>query len=302
VGSKKKPKTTVVQQGPQYGSAMQESTTTTNQQFTPWASAQPTYDAMAAQMNAAAAAGPQYVGPSTDTQAGWDSGRHAAYTSLGALANTGMENYNYLSRAADVANNPYVQGMMENNRAAAQRSLTEDFLPAISRSAQAAGGMGGSRQGVAQGIAIDRAMRSLLEANNSLAMGAYSQGLSAQQNALGQLGAVQSAQLAPSLALASIGQSQEGYQQAQQDAQWNYLQNLGAAQQYLNPLGSLSSTVNASGKSASGKEGVYAPIPGVASTAATSTYSAGNSGSNNPVLYSDLSKRLKKIREGNTTY
>ena len=243
---------------PQYGSGQQDSTTNTSQTFTPWASAQPTYNAMAGLMNQQAAAGPQYVGPSSDTQQSWNMGRQAAGT-LGSLAATGVQNYNFLSRAADVANNPYVQGMMQNNRAAAQRSLTEDFLPALGNQAQAAGGMGGSRQGVAQGMATDRVAKSMLEANNSLAMGAYSQGLGAQQNALSGLGALQTAQLAPSLAYGAIGQSREGYQQAAQDAPWRHLQNLGAAQQYLNPLGSMQGTSRATGTSASGPQGAYGP-------------------------------------------
>jgi hypothetical protein len=220
---------------------------------------------MAAKMNQLADAGPQYVGPTFATRHAWNAGMDAGNT-MGALANTGNQNYNFLSSAADVANNPYVQGMMGNNRAAAQRSLTEDFLPALGNQAQSAGGMGGSRQGVAQGMATDRAMRSMLEANNSLAMGAYGAGLGAQQNALSSLGALQQANAAPGLAYGAVGQSQEGYQQAAQDAQWRHLQNLGATQQYLNPLGTLLGTTKAPGTSASGPQGAYGPGANQAAT------------------------------------
>ena len=268
MGAAKQPKAApVAAQTPQYGSNYQQGTTTTSQQFTPWAQAQPTYDAMANQMNAQAARGPQYVGQSVQTQQGWNAAQ-AAIPGMRGAANTALGNYGFLSRAADVANNPYVQGMMGNNRAAAQRSLTEDFLPALGNQSQAAGGMGGSRQGVAQGMATDRAMRSMLEANNSLAMGAYSQGLGAQQSALGSLGAVQQGLMAPGAALGAIGQAREGYQQAAQDAPWKHLQNLGAAQQYLNPLGALSGTSNASSYSASGPQGAYGPNGAVPTPAA----------------------------------
>lgn len=255
MGSKKKAAPQqVVQQAPQYGSAYQEGTT--RQNFTPWAKAQPTYDYMASRTNELASQGPQYVGPSQATQSGWGAALNAI-PGMNQANDAAMRNYQYLSSAADVANNPYVQGMMSNNRAAAQRSLTEDFLPALGNQAQTAGGMGGSRQGVAQGMATDRVAQSMLEANNSLAMGAYGQGLTAQQNALNSLGSLQQGMMAPALAYQGVGQSVEGYQQAQQDAQWKHLQNLGAAQQYLNPLGTLTGT--SSGSSASGREGAYGP-------------------------------------------
>lgn len=60
--------------------------------------------------------------------------------------------------------NPYVSQMIQ----AAQNDLTQDYLrnimPAISDRAQAAGGYGGSRQGVAQGIALE----GLLEAQGDV--------------------------------------------------------------------------------------------------------------------------------------
>jgi hypothetical protein len=227
-------------------------------------------------MNALSGAGPQYVGPSSDTSQAWDMGRQAAGT-MGTLANTGTQNYNFLSSAADVANNPYVQGMMRTNNQQAMQSLTRQMLPALQNAGIGGGGLGSSRLGLAQGQAIGDTQTALQNANNALMLGAYQQGLGAQQSALSGLGALQQAQLAPGLAYGTVGQSREGYQQAAQDAPWRHIQNLGAAQQYLNPLGSLQGTTNATGTSASGPQGAYGPganAPAQQAAAAPDWYNA----------------------------
>ena len=267
MGAAKQPKAApVAAQTPQYGSNYQQGTTTTSQQFTPWAQAQPTYDAMANQMNAQAARGPQYVGQSVQTQQGWNAAQ-AAIPGMRGAANTALGNYGFLSRAADVANNPYVQGMMGNNRAAAQRSLTEDFLPALGNQSQAAGGMEGPGRGSRRAWPPTAQCAPCWEANNSLAMGAYSQGLGAQQSALGSLGGA-ARLMAPGAALGAIGQAREGYQQAARAPCGSTFRTWAPRSKTSTRSGPCQARSNASSYSASGPQGAYGPNGAVPTPAA----------------------------------
>lgn len=206
------------------------------------------------------------------------------------VSDIARQNYGFLSTAADVANNPYVQGMLGTNSQQVNEQLKESWLPAIQGSAVAAGSgaMGSSRAGLAQGQAVGRASQQLANANSGMMLDAYGKGLGAQQYALGQTGALQDAYGASARSLQQqqgawqnaaalqnaqqqnslgMGQLYEGYQQAAQDAPWKHLQNLGAAQQYLSPLGTLKGDTKASGYSASGAEGKYGPNGPVAPSA-----------------------------------
>lgn len=241
---------------PTYGSAYEDANTTATQQFTPWGPAAGTYNSMAGLMQQQADNGPLYVGPSAATDRSWNLGAHAA-GGMEALANTGVGNYNFLSQAADVANNPYVQGMLGVNSQQAMDTLTRQMLPALQSGAVGVNNLGSSRFGMAQGQAVGDTQRALQQSNTGLMMNAYGAGLGAQQSALSGLGALQSAQAAPALAYADIGQRQEAYQQSALDAPWKQLQNLGASQQYLNPLGTLTGNTVATGTSGSGPQGAY---------------------------------------------
>lgn len=201
---------------PSYGA--QEST----QSFTPWGQAQPGYDAIAAQMAAMAGQGPQYVKPSAETL--------AALSSMGGLGQTAMQNYKFLSSAADVANNPYVQNMAKSNEQQVNQNLQRNLMPGLQNAGVGGGGLGSSRLGLAQGQALGDTSRSLANANSQMMLGAYSSGLGAQQAALSGLGALQQNLLMP-------GQVRESYEQARLNAPWQFMQNMGAATQYLSPLG-----------------------------------------------------------------
>lgn len=123
---------------------------------------------------------------------------------------------------------PYVGAMIESG----QNDLTQDYLrnimPAISDQAQATGGYGGSRQGVAQGIAAE----GLMEAQGDLSARLLSQ---AYQDSLGQQRAAWNA--APSMAGLGLMPSQ-----LQQDIGGQYQQdasqpaaNAQAYSAFLNP-------------------------------------------------------------------
>ena len=186
--------------------------------------------------------GQTYVGPSALTQQGVQAGMGAMpYYQQGAgmygqasplfqqgagmaqgaipgqrgINNMSMGNYGFLSRAADVANNPYVQGQLAANRQQVGQAFNEQWLPQINAGAQEVNALGSTRHGVAQAQGAERAAQQLANANASTMLGAYGQGLTAQQNALGQTGAMLQNQLAPAMSQQLAGQMMSQAGQAQ---------------------------------------------------------------------------------------
>jgi hypothetical protein len=121
------------------------------------------------------------------------------------LNQTAGQNYGFLSNAADVANNPYVQSMLQANERSATDWLKNTALPQIQGSAQSVNALGSDRMGLAQGQAAGQAHQNLLNQNAQTMMGAYQQGLGAQQNALGQTGNMLQNQMAPAGAYGQAG-------------------------------------------------------------------------------------------------
>jgi hypothetical protein len=185
------------------------------------------------------------------------------------MLGTAGGNYDFLSNAADVANNPYVQDMLAANAQQVNQQLRENWLPAVNQGAASVNALGSSRQGIAQAQAIERAAQQLANTNASTMLNAYGQGLGAQSSALGQTGnmlqnltaPMQTGAYAGSLSgqagnmiqqgaqnALGWGQTTEGYQQAalndaiarynyQYEAPWINMQNAANMLQYLQPLG-----------------------------------------------------------------
>lgn len=129
----------------------------------------------------------------------------AARSQAGILGTSG-QNFGQLSTAADVANNPWVQGQLGANAQQVGQQLRESWLPAIQQGAAGGRAMGSSRQGIAQGQGIERTAQQLANTNAATMLNAYGQGLGAQQYALGQTGAMMEAQKAPAQTLFQGGQ------------------------------------------------------------------------------------------------
>jgi hypothetical protein len=246
---------------PYLASGAAGSTSKTNQTFTPWDQVSGAYQQMANQTNQLAGGAPQYIQPSEQTLQGLQA-MYGAIPGMQQAGNTALENYGFLSKAADVANNPYVQGMLGVNSQNVNQALTEQWLPALTGSAVASGSgaMGSSRAGLAQGQAVGNAAQQLANANTGMLNTAYGQGLSAQQNALSSLGALQQGMLSPAMAMQQAGQQMEGYQQNQINAPWQHLQNVGAALQYTNPLGNLQGTGQGFQVTDAGSRGEWDPL------------------------------------------
>lgn len=151
----------------------------------------------------------------------------AAQNQQGILGTSGM-NYNQLSNAADVANNPWVQNQLAANEQNVTQALTEQWLPQIQQQAVGGNAVGSSRQGIAQAQGMQRAAGELGRINAATQLNAYQQGLGAQQAALGMTPAMLEAQKQPGMTQFQGGQMMG--QAGQQAVQAGQAYGLGAQQ------------------------------------------------------------------------
>lgn len=174
--------------------------------------------------------GQGYVGPSEYTKEGVENQRNAL--------NTMTQNYNMLSTAADVANNPYVQGQLRANESSVLENLYRNAMPTLQSGAVGVNNLGSSRLGLAQGQAIGDTMTGLARTNANTMNTAYQAGLGAQQSALNYTDQLLQNYLEP-------GKTVESYQQKALDdaiARWNY--------QYTEPWERLTNATNLMGSTA----------------------------------------------------
>ena len=120
-------------------------------------------------------ADPTLMNPINDYLSGTSAPAAQTATSGTAAPHTGFE----------WSSNPYISQMGDALSRQFTNTLNDQWLPAIQNNAIAAGGLGGSRQGVAQGLAIGRAGEGLSGALANLYGGAYenqqNRGLQQQQ-------------------------------------------------------------------------------------------------------------------------
>jgi hypothetical protein len=151
------------------------------------------------------------------------------------------QNYKFLSTAADVANNPYVQGQIAANERSVNENLQRSLLPQLQSGSVGVNNLGSSRLGLAQGQAIGDTSKGLANTNAAYLSNAYQQGLGAQQAALGMTGQLMQNTMLPGQAYAGAaglmgqgannmlqaGSINEGYEQKKLDdamARWNFAQ------------------------------------------------------------------------------
>jgi hypothetical protein len=170
--------------------------------------------------------------------------------SMGGLLGMSGRNYGQLSTAADVANNPWVQNQISANERSVNKNLLENVLPQLSGSSLGAGMLGSSADALMKGRAIGDAAGNLANTNASTMLGAYGQGLGAQQNALGYTGQMLRNQMAPAEATSwAAGQGNAAMNQAGQMA--------GYRNQGMNAVGNAASYAN-QGMNAMGTAANYA--------------------------------------------
>jgi hypothetical protein len=193
-------------------------TQTTVQKTSPWEGVQPhllkVYEEAQRQYNQPMEffGGQTYADMNPTQTQGLQSQLNYAQGMMGDINATRQAQMNALN-APDVANNPYIGGVADTITQRMNRNFQENLLPAISGGAIQAGQPGGSRQGVAQGVAARGTQEALGGALSDLYGNAYSQGLDAQGRALAL--APQTAQLGmlPGQSMYNIGQIQRAEDQ-----------------------------------------------------------------------------------------
>lgn len=149
----------------------------------------------------------------TQNQA-FDMARSAATGMVPQL--TGATNEAFMSalRAPDVENNPFLPQVVQGAIRPVTQTLTEQWLPQITSSAVGAGQLGGSRQGIAEGIALRGAADMASDRTAQIMSQAYGQGLNAQAAAMRMLPTMISGAVAPSEIIGRVGGMEQGMEQA----------------------------------------------------------------------------------------
>jgi hypothetical protein len=114
----------------------------------------------------------------------------------------------------DPSANPNLQGAISAATRPITQNLAETLLPAIRSDAIHTGNFGGSRQGVAEGIATRGAEQAIGDTASKLVQSQYDTNVDAQLKALGLLPTVQSAQTQPAVTTSGVGDVRQALQQA----------------------------------------------------------------------------------------
>lgn len=129
--------------------------------------------------------------------------------------------------APDVANNQYVNNMIEAQQNLLNRNFTENLLPAVRAGALSAGQVGGSGQEVFSGIAARGTQEALANAAAQTQLGAYGEGLMQQGRGMAFAPSTMQMGLAPYQQMGAAGEyARSADEMALQDAmaRWNYEQ------------------------------------------------------------------------------
>ena len=174
---------------------------------------------------------PQYsqVAPFTSAQT---AGQNLALATAPQVAGVvgGAADANRLTTSGqllDPSSNPAlrnIQGTITANTRTAVDKLLEQALPSIRSGAQLAGGFGGSRQGIAEGLAISRAGRDVgdiaAKTATDVALPGYLAGLEALTKGTAIAPSIASSLLLPAQTISGVGDVQQAMNQAQLSDQY----------------------------------------------------------------------------------
>ena len=225
----------------------------------------------------------------------------AAYATGGArdLINQGLGSQSFLlGDVLKADSNPYMADYAQGAINPVWDALTRTGLPAINSGAVASGQYGGSRQGIAQGLALSDATRQSFDTTSKMYSDMYGQNLDALQKAVMMNEAIAKGGTLPDQLLATVGSDRRTMQQALLDdalARWEWEQSLPAAKlsQYAGAIqgsyggqGTSTSTgeVPGAAQASTGQNilgagmaglGTYSLMSGVASLAPIAPWAAG---------------------------
>ncbi len=226
-----------------------KSTTSTNQGTEPW-SGQQGYlaDIFARAQGLANGPGPQLWGG--DWTANFTDSEKQAQQGLldyssgagGDWARSALDASKFGLTAMDSASNPYLSGYVKAATDPIFQDLNRRTLPQIGSDATLAGAYGGSRQGIAEGVATGDAYRTAGNVGSSIAEDAYGKGLDTYTKTLSMAPSLFQLGAAPSMLQGAVGQQQREMNQTDIDQQrqmYEYQQMLPylQLQQYLSYVG-----------------------------------------------------------------
>jgi len=122
-----------------------------------------------------------------------------------------------LNSALSPSTNPALQGTIDAAVRPINEQLTREALPGVRSEARMAGQYGGSRQGIAEGMAIQGAQRAAGDTAAQVANQGYQSGMDAMVKTLGLVPQTQGAQVTGSLTQSGVGDVQQNLQQNQLD-------------------------------------------------------------------------------------
>lgn len=139
----------------------------------------------------------------------------AASQPLRQISDAATQAYMFnLTAGRDPTNNPYFARTLDAITRPVFQQLTEQVLPNIRAEAIGSGGFGGTRQGLAEALATERATRAAFDAAAQFGSNAYSLGQQLALETLRSSPIVTDTVLEPFRAMAGVGAQQRSYEQA----------------------------------------------------------------------------------------
>lgn len=201
----------------------------------------------------------------------------------GALASDAVANDRFWMNPANIFNPQNIPGFAAATKYVTDgttRNLTEGILPSIRGGSMLNGNLGGSRQGIAEGLAAGRTSDALAGQLGQMAMGAYSQGLNMNNAAASRAPTTFALGNAPNSLVGSVGDALRSDSQQAIDAErerFNYEQmrpllNLQTLQGLTGTAGQYGGTTTSSGRAgvSDGGAGVTQTIGTILTIAAMS--------------------------------
>lgn len=148
--------------------------------------------------------------------AGQEMALGAAPTQASVASNAANANQFYTS--GDIwnpASNPNLQGAIDASTRPIVQNYQESILPGIRNDAISSGNFGGSRQGVAEGIAARGVSNAVGDTASKLVQGQYGTNVDAQLKAMGLVPTVQGAQTVPATTTSGVGDVRQALTQRQ---------------------------------------------------------------------------------------
>lgn len=118
---------------------------------------------------------------------------------------TGAHSFLTTGAALDPNSNPGLRGAIDYATKPIERNLTENILPNLRSEATGAGGMGGSRGEIAQGIASRGTQEAVGGVSSQMANANYQNALDQMTRAMGLTPTVQQSQIAPAGTVGAVG-------------------------------------------------------------------------------------------------